>query len=48
MALSNVWKTGMYTLQRSKSHGFGAIHLKDIIVQTEIKNIMLMITQNVF
>ena len=36
----------MYTLQRSKSHGFGAMHLKDIIIiiiQTKIKNIMLMV-----
>ena len=40
----------MYTLQRSKSHGFGVMHFKDniiIIIQTEIKNIMLMVTQNV-
>ena len=65
----------MYTLQRSKSHGFWGfahsppqtpalaqvwavwskpletMHFKDniiIIIQTEIKNIVLMVTLNVF
>ena len=33
----------MYTLQRSKSHGLGAIHLNDVIIQTELKNIMLIV-----